>query len=163
MPAKKTKPAESAQTAGLRLLGRRDYSCEELRRKLVGKDFSESETEGVLEKFRNLGLLDDLKLARRLVESYSGERLWGPQKVFQKLIQRGIPAELSRELIERSEEDGKAPERLRKILQLKSKGQDLHALSPREKRKLANSLRQRGYAWDEVWEALQEIGGSVEE
>jgi regulatory protein len=163
MPIQKTKPPESAQSAALRLLGRRDYSREELRRKLSAKGFPDPETEGVLGKLLSLRLLDDQKLARRLIDYYSGEKLWGPQKVFQKLIQRGIPAELARDLADREEDKGKAPERLRRIIRLKSKGQDLSSFSPREKRRLAGSLRQRGYGWEEIWEALREIGGSVEE
>jgi regulatory protein len=147
----------------MRLLGRRDYSRQELLRKLTGKGFLTAEVEAVLEKFESLGLLDDGKLARRLADYYSGEKLWGPQKVFQKLIQRGIPAEFARELIGGKEEGGKALERLRKVLHLKSKGQDPHSLSPREKRRLANYLRQRGYGWNDIWEALQETGGSAEE
>jgi regulatory protein len=163
MPLKKTKSPESAQEKGFRLLGRRDYSCEELRKKLAGKDFSPEETEGVIAKLKGLGLLDDQKLARRLVDYYSGEKLWGPQKVFQKLVQRGIDAEAARGLVRGEEENGKAPERLRRILHLKTKGQDLPALSARERLRLAGFLRRRGYGWDEVWEALRETGGSVEE
>jgi regulatory protein len=147
----------------MRLLGRRDYSRQELLRKLTGKGFLTAEVEAVLEKFESLGLLDDGKLARRLADYYSGEKLWGPQKVFQKLIQRGIPTELAGGLIGGEEEGRRVLERLRKVLHLKSKGQAFHSLSPPEKRRLANYLRQRGYGWDDIWEALQEIGGSVEE
>jgi len=147
----------------MRLLGRRDYSREELLRKLSGKGFLAGEVERALVKFESLGLLDDQKLARHLVNYYSGEKLWGPRKVFQKLVQRGIPAEYARDLIDGEEERGKAPERLRKVLYPQLKGQDLHSLSPQEKRRLANYLRQRGYGWNDIWEALQEIGGSVEE
>ena len=163
MPTQRSKSPESAETSAMRLLGRRDYSRQELLRKLTGKGFSAAEIEAVLAKFEGLGLLDDRKLARRLVNYYSGEKLWGPQKVFQKLVQRGIPAECARDLIDGEEENGKASERLRKILHLKSKGQAFHSLSPPEKRRLANYLRQRGYGWNDIWEVLQEIGGSVEE
>jgi len=163
MPIQRSKFPESAEASAMRLLGRRDYSRQELLRKLAGKGFLAGEVEGVLVKFESLGLLDDRKLARRLVNYYSGEKLWGPQKVFQKLIQRGIPAEFARDLIGGDEESGKASERLRKVLHLKSKGQDPHSLSLQEKQRLANYLRQRGYGWNDIWEALQEIGGSVEE
>jgi len=159
---KRVKSPESAEAAAMRLLGRRDYSRQEMLRKLTGKGFLVSEIEAALEKFESLGLLDDRKLVRRLVNFYSGEKLWGPQKVFQKLVQRGIPAESARDLIDGEEESGKAADQLRKVLHLKLKGQDPHFLSPQEKRRLANYLRQRGYGWNDIWEALQEIGGSVE-
>ncbi|MGE5253789.1 MAG: regulatory protein RecX [Planctomycetaceae bacterium] len=160
---KKEKPSGSAEAFAMRLLGRRDYSREELLRKLTGKGFSAGDVEEVLVKFESLGLLDDRKLARRLFDYYSGEKLWGPQKIFQKLLQKGIPAEFARDLIKGEEESGKVPERLRRVLHLKSKGQTLHSLRLQEKQRLANYLRQRGYGWDDIWEALQKTGGSVEE
>jgi regulatory protein len=163
MRTKRKEPPGDIGEYAMRLLGRRDYSREELLRKLTEKGFPAGDVEEVLVKFESLGLLDDRKLARRLFDYYSGEKLWGPQKIFQKLFQRGIPAEFARDLIKGEEESGKVPERLRKVLHLKSKGQTLNSLLPQEKRRLANYLRQRGYGWDDIWEALQKSGGSVEE
>jgi regulatory protein len=163
MPSKPLKPAETAEASAIRLLGRRDYSRSELRRKLMGKGFSAGEVDGVLTQFDTRGLLDDRKLAQRLADYYSREKLWGPQKLLQKMVQRGIPVEMAREVMDQEEEGGRTPERLRAILRHKLKGRDSLSLSVREKQGLANYLRQRGYAWDDIWEALQEIGGSLEE
>lgn len=160
---KQAKHPESTEASAMRLLGKRDYSRQELLRKLTGKGFPAGEAEAVLAKLENLGLLDDRNLAGRLVSHYSGEKLWGPQKVFQKLIQRGIPAEFARDLIGGEEDSGKALEGLRKVLRQKLKGQNIRSFSPQEKRRMANYLRQRGYGWNDIWEAMQEIGGSVEE
>ena len=163
MPSRKLKPAESAETSAIRLLGRRDYSRSELRRKLIGKGFSAAEVDGVLTQFDTRGLLDDWKLAQRLAGYYSREKLWGPQKLLQKLIQRGIPVEMARDVTDRERESGRTPERLRAILRHKLKARDSLSLSAQDKQRLANYLRQRGYAWDDIWEALQEIGGLLEE
>jgi len=163
MSSKQLKPAETAEATALRLLGRRDYSRSELRRKLTGKGFSAGETEGVLARFEACGFLNDRNLAQRLAGFYSREKLWGPQKLLQKLVQRGIPVEMAREVIHLEEESGRTPERLRFILQHKLKGRDSLSLSVQDKKRLANYLQQRGYAWDDIWEALQEIGGSAEE
>jgi regulatory protein len=163
MSSKHLKPAETAEATAMRLLGRRDYSRSELRRKLTGKGFSAGETEGVLAQFEARGFLNDRNLAQRLAGFYSREKLWGPQKLLQKLVQRGIPVEMAREVIQLEEESGRTPERLRFILQHKLKGRDSLSLSVQDKKRLANYLQQRGYAWDDIWEALQEIGGSAEE
>jgi len=163
MPSKQLKPAESAEASAIRLLGRRDYSRSELRRKLIGKGFSAGEVDGVLTQFDTRGLLNDRKLAQRLAGYYSREKLWGPQRLLQKLVQRGIPVEMAREVMDQEEESGRTPERLRAILRHKLKGQDSLSLSVQDKQRLANYLRQRGYAWDDIWEALQEIGGLLEE
>ena len=163
MSSKRMKPAETAEASALRLLARRDYSLSELRQKLTGKGFSAGETEGVLAQFEARGFLNDLNLARRLAGFYSRVKLWGPQKLLQKLAQRGIPVEMAREVISLEEESGRTPERLRAILQHKLKGRDSPSLSVRDKKRLANYLQQKGYAWDDIWEALQETGGSAEE
>ena len=163
MATKKTKPPESAQAAALRLLGKRDYSREELRRKLAEKDFPAEEADGVLGDFERRGLLDDSKLAQRLARLYSEEKLWGPQKVLAKLSRRGIPLQLAKDLVDRESPVGTTQDRLRKALDLKLRRTDPQALSPQEKRRVANYLRQKGFGWEDIWEALRETGGSTEE
>ena len=163
MPINKAKPAESPQAVALRLMGRRDYSCEELRRKLAAKGFSAGEVDGVVGDFERRGLLDDVKLAQRLAQYYSRDKLWGPQKVLAKLSQRGIPPQVGKDQVEQESPGETTPDRLRKALDLKLKKPPSHILSPREKRRLAGYLRQRGYEWEDIWEALRETGGSTEE
>jgi regulatory protein len=163
MPIRKTKPPESAQAAAFRLLGRRDYSCEELRRKLAGKGFPGEEVDGVLGDFERRGLLDDLKLAQRLAQYYSRDKLWGPQKVIARLTQRGITLHLAKDLVDQESPDGTTQDRLRKAMNLKLKRRTPHTLSLQEKKRLANYLRQRGYGWEDIGEALRETGGSTEE
>jgi SOS response regulatory protein OraA/RecX len=68
-----------------------------------------------------------------------------------------------RQVIDLEEESGGTPERLKALLKHKLKGRDSRSLSGQDRRRLANYLQQRGYAWDDIWEALQETGGSVEE
>jgi len=80
-----------------------------------------------------------------------------------KLSQRGIPPQVGKDLVEQESADGMAQDRLRKALDLKLKKPPPHILSPREKRRLAGYLRQRGYEWEDIWEALRETGGSTEE
>ena len=163
MPIRETKPPESAHAAALRLLGRRDYSREEVRRKLAGKGFPVEEVEGVLEDFERRGLLDDSKLAQRLARLYSDEKLWGPQKVLGKLFRRGIPPRLAKDLLDQESPVGATQARLRKALNLRLRRTDPQSLSPQEKRRVANYLRQRGFGWEDIWEALRETGGSTEE
>ena len=54
-------------------------------------------------------------------------------------------------------------ERLQRVLRMKLKGQVPEELLPNEKRRLANYLRQRGFFWEDIMEALQKAGGLVEE
>ncbi len=163
MPKKRLKSLEEGEEYAFRLLGTRDYTHEEMRQKLRGKGLGESEAGEILKKLEGRGLIDDRRYARRMAVFYSQEKLWGPQRVVHKLLQKGIALDLAREGIDQAEEDGSFRERLQKVLRLKLKGQGLEEMLPQEKRRLTHYLRQRGFLWEDIMEALQEAGGSTEE
>ena len=163
MPKKLLKSLEEGEEYAFRLLGIRDHTHEEMRQKLRGKGLGDSEAGEILKKLVGRGLIDDRRYARRLVVHYSREKLWGPQRVIHKLLQRGISLDLAREVIDQAEEDGASRARLQKVLRLKLKGQGLEEMLPQEKRRLTHYLRQRGFLWEDIMEALQEAGGSTEE
>jgi SOS response regulatory protein OraA/RecX len=98
-----------------------------------------------------------------LAFSLTQEKLLGPQRISQKLFQKGIPAELAREAMERADEALAARERLRIVMGRKLRGRSLEEIFPSERRKLASYLRQRGFLWEDIWEAFQEAGGFTEE
>jgi len=163
MPKKLLKSLEEGEEYALRILGIRDYSREEMRRKVRGKGLGVNAAEEILKKLERRGLIDDQRYARRLATFYAREKLWGPQRVVHKLLQRGIAFDLVREATDQAEEDGSSRERLGRVLQLRLKGQGLKEMAPLGKRRLANYLRQRGFPWEEIMEALKESGGSTEE
>ncbi len=163
MRGKILKSLEEGEEYALRLLGVRDYSHEGLSQKLTGKGLRSNEAEEILRKLEAQGLVDDRRYARRLAALYTCERLWGPQRVVHKLLQKGIALDLAREVTDQAEEDGPSGKRLKKVLSLRLKGQGLREMLPQEKRRLANYLRQRGFLWEDIIEALREAGGSTEE
>ena len=163
MREKRPGEAEKAEEAALCLLARRDHSREEIRRKLKVRGFSPEEIEKALKWLETRGILDDLRYAQKLAFSLTKEKLLGPQRISQKLLQKGIPAELAQEAMEKADETLAAGERLRRALRMKLKGRSLDQIFPSERRKLANYLRQRGFLWEDIWEAFQETGGFTEE
>jgi regulatory protein len=163
MPKKLLKSLEEGEEYALRLLGIRDYSHDEIRQKLRGKGLGVNEAEEILKKLEARGLIDDRRYARRLAAFYTRDKLWGPQRVVHRLLQKRISLDLAREATGQAEEDGASRERLQKVLRLKLKGQGLDKMLPQEKRRLTNYLRQRGFLWEDIMEALQEAGGFTEE
>jgi len=163
MPKKLLKSQEGGEEYAFRLLGIRDYSRHEMRQKLTGRGLGGGEAEEILKKLESRGLINDDRYARRLAVFYIREKLWGPQRVVHKLRQKGIAMDLVREVTDQAEENGSSRERLQKVLSLKLKGQGLGEMLPREKRRLANYLRQRGFLWEDIMGALREAGGSTEE
>jgi len=150
---------EKAEEAALRLLGRRDHSQEEIRRKLKARGFAATEIEEALRKLTSRRVLDDDRYAQRFALYLAEEKLFGPQRIHQKLFQKGIPADLTQEAMARVEESLPAGERLCRVLRMKLKARCLEQVLPRERRKLANYLRQRGFLWEEIGEAFREAGG----
>jgi len=160
---KRSGSAASAEESALRSLAMRDHSQEEVRRKLQAKGFGAEEIERVLKNLVSRGILDDFRYASRLALSLTSEKLLGPQRIRQKLFQRGIPANLAKEAIEKAEETLAVGERLQQVLRTKLKGRSLGQVLPREKRRLINYLRQRGFLWEDIAEAFEGAGGLKEE
>ncbi len=163
MPSKRSKPAENGEASALRLLAIRDYSREEMRRKLMGKGLGTDEVEGILKRLEASRLIDDQRYARHLAALYAREKLWGPQRLLQTLQGKGIPSELAEEVNQQAEEEWPSRERLKRLLRIKIKAQGPRGMVPREKRRLADYLHRRGFPWEDIQEALEETGDLAEE
>jgi regulatory protein len=80
-------PAEAFDTV-LRLLGRRDHSREELRRKLARRGHDQQTIEAALGRITELGHVDDQAFARSYVRRRASLR--GPLAIAGELAARGI-------------------------------------------------------------------------
>jgi regulatory protein len=163
MQKKGSGKAQKAEESALRLLARRDHSREEMRRKLQAREFTPQQIEKALGWLEEREMLDDRRYAQKLAISLAREKLLGPQRVSQKLFQKGIPAEWAKEAMEKADELLAAGERLRMVMRMKLKGRNPEEIFPEERRKLAGFLRQRGFSWEDIREAFQETGGFTEE
>jgi len=163
MRKKRPSAAGKAGESALRLLAVRDHSLREMERKLAVRGFTAGEITDALKGLKAHGYLDDFRYARRQAAFLTREKLFGPQRIGQKLFEKGIPAELAREAISEAEAAFPARERLRAVLQMKLKGLTLQQLSPRERRQLFQFLYRRGFPWEDVSEVFQEAGGFSEE
>lgn len=146
----------------LRLLARRDHSREEIRRKLAAKGFADKEIEGALKKLEALRLVDDHRYAQHLALTLSRDKLLGPERIGQRLLQKGIPADLAQAAIANAEEAWAAGERLQELLKKKLLGRIPEEMSFREKKKLAAFLLRRGFLSEDVAAALRALGGFAE-
>jgi len=91
-------PADLRERA-LRILQVRDHSCEELRRKLLARGLGTEGLDGLLEDLVRLGYLDDRRFAIQFVRERT-RRGMGRMRVSRELQQRGIDADLAREVLE---------------------------------------------------------------
>ena len=85
--------SKTARHVAMDLLSRREHSCHELSQKLSRRDFSDEDVAHALLSLQQDNLLNDARFA----ESYVNQRRqkgYGPLRIRQELIQKGIAATL---------------------------------------------------------------------
>lgn len=136
------------------LIGKRAMSRRDLERKLQEKGASEAEARYAGEWLEAIGALDDEAYAAALARHCAGLG-YGPQRVRQKLYEKGVPKELWDTALEELPEDG---EQIERFLESKLRGQ---APDEKEKKKLSDALLRRGYAWSEIRAAWNRLGAEI--
>lgn len=81
------------EEGALRLLGRREHSREELRKKLRKREWPADRVEALLDRLEQEGALSDLRFARSWVRHRAGRGL-GPTRIRSELRQRGVAPEV---------------------------------------------------------------------
>lgn len=139
------------------LLGRRAYSEAELRQRLEKKDHRGPTIDEAIGRLKKAGYLDDVTLARRIVESDAELRSEGRLKVRARLLQRGIPSDvIERELAAGFPEEeepracARAVDHFLRLARLPQALEDLNGPERRDEvgkslRRLASFLERRGF------------------
>ena len=111
-----TSQRNRARERALYLLGLRDYSCHELEQKLYTEATPEIAA-AVVERLREVGLLDDERYAARLARSLSEQKHYPRRRIQQELRRRGISNVLIQAVV--SDLDGEDCEQALALLQKK--------------------------------------------
>lgn len=90
--------------SAFRLLARRDHTHQELALKLQHKGFDRAAVAGALARCRELGYLDDAKTALHMAGQLTG-RGYGPLRVRQTLMQKGVDDALIEKVLTRCGDD----------------------------------------------------------
>ena len=138
------------------LIGKRAMSRASLEKKLKEKGASEAEARYAAEWLEAIGAINDADYAALLARHY-GEMGYGPQRVRDKLYERGVPRELWEEALDQLPDNG---EQIDHFLQSKLRGR---MPEEKEKKRLTNALLRRGYSWSDVKAAWNRKGTAVEE
>ncbi|MFQ5329149.1 MAG: regulatory protein RecX [Thermodesulfobacteriota bacterium] len=80
----------AAKEAGLTYIAYQSRSIREVRDKLSGKGFNADIIDVVIERFVELGYLNDRRFAAEWVESVAGSKLWGKRRIAKGLIAKGV-------------------------------------------------------------------------
>ncbi len=83
----------------LRLLGRRQHSTSELKRKLWNKDYEQKLIDEVIEDLVKNGYLNDIDFIRAFVADKSKTKNWSVKRIKGELFKRGIASKLIDEIL----------------------------------------------------------------
>lgn len=162
---KKQEELHKARQAALRLLSHRARSEQELRDRLKQKGLSLEGIKKVLDSLTRSGLINDLEFARAFAHDKLLRKPIGRSMLTHQLRQKGISKEVIEQVLsevyEKVKEDKYAVELARnRFERFKSAFDELEPL--KQRKKLSDYLARRGFAWETVAKAVNEVLGESE-
>ncbi len=139
------------------LLARRDHSLQELKQKLIKKDYDEAAIELVLQDLQTRGYLDDRRYAQMILRHHY-LRGQGPQKIRYLLKQNGVANTIISEVFSEFDEDwfASASDVRQKRFGNGFKSAEKDEIY-KEKSKQMRFLMTRGFESDQIQFAIEQI------
>ena len=136
------------------MLAARAYSVAELKQRLRRKKFSEAAIDGAVAKLKNLGFLDDRRLAEQYASSLVRNRALGRFRVERELKARRVDPRAVQPALEKAFEETDERLLLERALDQKVRSLKL-PLTRARLFSLCNSLRRRGFRPDDILKAVR--------
>jgi regulatory protein len=140
-----------ARLAAMRLLTRREHSCQEIKQKLQHKGFAAELVDKITDQLQQEGLLSDARFAENYLRSRCNKG-YGPRRIQQELKQRGTSDEIISATV--IEDDPEWFELARKVRE-KRFGKALPGSVP-ERMKQQRFLQYRGFNQQQLKYAVSE-------
>lgn len=136
------------------LIGKRAMSRSTLEKKLKEKGASETEARYASEWLEAIGAMNDADYAVLLAQ-HCARQGYGPQRVREKLYEKGVPRELWDDALESLPDSAETIDR---FLESKLRGR---SLDDKEKKRLSDALLRRGFSWSDVKAGLNRLGAEL--
>lgn len=144
------------KTTALSMLGRRENTRAELRRKLLQRKYEPADIDRTLDELTAAGFLDDARAAKTFARHASHIKGQGRNRIARELAARGVDADLAAATLDAQTDPEEEAARLRAALERKSRGKDLS--DRRESSKVWQALVRQGFSADAVSKALRRRG-----
>lgn len=148
---------EETKKRALRMLERRDYGSAELVSKLMEKGEPAGDSQAVVDRLCQLGVIDDRRFASMLVRNCAAKG-YGPARARDELYRRRIPRELWDEALSELPEPD---ETLDRLLISRLRGGDVSDRAALKK--ATDALRRRGFGWSEISAAVERLRANYPE
>lgn len=146
----------NTRAAAADLIGKRAMSRRDLERKLRDKGASEAEARYAAEWLEAIGAINDAEYAA-LLARHCADLGYGPQRVREKLYEKGVPRELWDDALDTLPDPAGQIDR---FLSSKLRGR---VPDEKEKKRLCDALARRGFAWPDIRAGLGRLGAEVPE
>ncbi|HEV2425564.1 MAG TPA: RecX family transcriptional regulator [Terriglobia bacterium] len=154
-PRKQTSaPPESSFQLALRYLGNRAYSVAELKQKLRRKQIPADAIDETVVRLKQLGFLDDRRLAEHYASSLARNRAFGRFRVERELKARRVDPRAVAPAVEQAFQESDEKALLERALDQKMRGLRL-PLTRIRLFSLCASLRRRGFRSDDIMKAVR--------
>lgn len=150
---------ERARHNALRHLSYRGRSVQEVQTKLAKQGFDNTVIKKVVDRFTDLGYLNDRNFARQWARNLAVNRLWGDRKIEISLIERGISRDLIKEAIAGAREEKDERRAIEELVEKRLRREpECEVFSYAGKVKFARSLAGRGFPLELIMDVLREMG-----
>ena len=139
---------EGTKKRALRILGNRNYSEQEMHRRLVSKGEMEENASETVRWLAQLGYINDSDYATLIVRHYAAKG-YGEARIKSELFKRGIAKEYWEEKLAEVSEGDKSDAAI-EFLTKKLRGSD----DKDDLRRASDALVRRGYSYDEAKTAI---------
>lgn len=154
--------AFAAKAAALRYVGQRARTTDEVQRSLLQKGFAEPIVEDTVADLDRLGLLDDATYARQYAASRFNGPGYGPARIRQDLIRRGVARrhiDAALDALAESEDlDAEAREQAEKKWRSLASEEDVR----KRQKKTMDYLVRRGYGFDVARSVVEALADDAE-
>jgi regulatory protein len=135
-------------------------SRKELADRLAKRGVPDDLAARLLDRFTEVGLVDDAAFARLWVEGRQRSRGLAPRALAQELRRKGVDDETAKEALSQIDEDG---QRAAARALVEKKLRSLSGVDPTATRRLAGLLARKGYSAGLAFSVVREVLGEVEQ
>lgn len=136
--------------AALGALDRKERTAHELALWLKGRGFAMDEIEAALRRLFETEVLDDERFARRYAEDKRELSGWGPERIREALLDRGVPIDTIESVLA-LDSHGDQLDRAREILIRRARPLDDEA----DRQRALEYLARRGYDYEIAYQAVR--------
>ncbi len=136
------------------LLSYRQRSRSELSQRLKEKGHGQEEIESLLDEFEKKGYINDSEFAKMYATHLVEKKMTGKIAVRNKFFPHNIPDHILNPIIDKLYVSNPSLDLVKRII---NKRMQMRKRTPKEKTRLVNLLKRKGFVWDEIEPAINKI------